>query len=451
MAAVRPVYWYRLLRVRLADQTKLNWRWLILRILHDAAERAKRFDIATDSRALSFTFILSLVPLLAISFTFFKLFGGLQKFLENTLKPILQQNFPAPVAAQLNTFIDSFVSNLQTGTLGVVSFVTLFATVLALMMNIEQSFNRIFEARDRRSLFKRIGSYWIMLSATPLVIVLSTAKSSELLTAFTSSGSLLSQFGLVDALRFSVGHLVQIIGFGSLFVVLPERKPRLVSAFWGAITTHIIFQLLATINVQYASFVFSNRTNLQLYGSLPLMVLVFLIWVRLVWLGILFGACTCSAVERYLDTVRSKANHHPWQIPHETILNCVRTLEYYIEAFNQQRRPIAHADVAAHLEISLDELEEHQERLERKGLIIPIRFEERDSYTATATALRCYATPRQLVSDLLEIPHTSSGAAEHSEYGLENSASLVGMARGILAGIGPESQPDTSDSLRRIK
>ncbi|NBW80139.1 YihY/virulence factor BrkB family protein, partial [bacterium] len=352
MAIAHPRNWQRLLQKRLAEQTRLNWRWLFVQIFSDATARAKRFDIASDSRALSFTFILSLVPLLAIAFTFFKLFGGLNYFLENSLKPLLEKNFPETVASQLKAFIDGFVGNLQTGTLGVVSFVTLLGTVIVLMMNIEQSFNRIFEARDRRSIMKRIGSYWIMLSATPLVIVLSSAKSSELLLAFNSSNGIFRQFGVVDFLRFVVGHLVQIIGFGSLFIVLPERKPRLLSAFWGALITHLIFQLLASVNVHYATFVFSNRTNLHLYGSLPLLVLVFLIWVRLVWVGILYGACICVAVERYLNTLKSADNKKPWQAPHDTILNCVRTLEHYIDAFNQQKRPISHADVAALLEIS---------------------------------------------------------------------------------------------------
>ena len=433
MAIAHPRNWQRLLQKRLAEQTRLNWRWLFVQIFSDATARAKRFDIASDSRALSFTFILSLVPLLAIAFTFFKLFGGLNYFLENSLKPLLEKNFPETVASQLKAFIDGFVGNLQTGTLGVVSFVTLLGTVIVLMMNIEQSFNRIFEARDRRSIMKRIGSYWIMLSATPLVIVLSSAKSSELLLAFNSSNGIFRQFGVVDFLRFVVGHLVQIIGFGSLFIVLPERKPRLLSAFWGALITHLIFQLLASVNVHYATFVFSNRTNLHLYGSLPLLVLVFLIWVRLVWVGILYGACICVAVERYLNTLKSADNKKPWQAPHDTILNCVRTLEHYIDAFNQQKRPISHADVAALLEISLDELEQHQDRLQRKGLIIPVRFEERDCYTATASALQCHTQPRQLVADLLEIPQNQIKQATIDQA---NPLDLVQQTRSILASLG---------------
>lgn len=443
MAAVRVKQWYRSVRRNLPRQQKLSWRWLIVRILDDAIGRAGRFDIATDSRALSFTFILSLVPLLAIAFTFFKLFGGLQYFLENTLKPLLQKNFPADVSTQLNSFIDSFVGNLQTGTLGVVSFVTLLATVIALMMNIEQSFNRIFEARDRRSLFKRIGSYWIMLSATPLFIVLSTAKSSELMAAFKSSAGVLNEYGIVDFLRFIVGHIVQIVGFGALFIILPERKPRLFAALWGAIITHLVFQFLAAINVQYATFVFSNRTNLHLYGSLPLLVLVFLIWVRLVWVGILFGACLCASVNNYLEELSTINAQKPWHAPHDTILNCIRTLELYIDAFNNQRNPPTQAEAASTLELSIEELELHQDRLQRMGLLLPIRFEERDCFNATASALHCHENPHQLVADMLGIPASSFLDEEINASEKIEPPNLVRQARKILLGLRtlPEHPP----------
>lgn len=430
MAIAHPKHWQRLLRSRWAETTRTDWKWLIPKIIDDTFSTAKRYDILGDSRALSFTFILSLVPLLAIAFTFFKLFGGLTLFLENTLKPLLSRNFPTSVAAQLNAFIDSFVGNMQTGTLGVVSFATLLATVLALMMNIEGSFNRIFEAKMHRSLLRRIGSYWVMLSATPLVIVLSTAKSSEIMNTLKPSLGILSQFGLLDLIRYAVGHLVQIVGFGALFVILPERKPRFHAVFWGALTTHLIFQLLATINVHYASFVFSNRTNLQLYGSLPLLVLVFLIWVRLVWLGILFGACLCSEVDKHLETRQHNHQSEPWSFPAETVVNCVRLLDFHIETFRRQSKPQSPTDIGHALNIPPNELELHHERLVRKGLLIPLKFADKECFSPTISALGCHENPEKLLSDLMDIP---SGQFPGQSVGQPSSGLVADVERSLLS------------------
>lgn len=431
MAIAHPRQWRRILRARIETMPSNDWRWVATKIIDQALVSAKRNDILTDSRALSFTFILSLVPLLAIAFTFFKLFGGLTLFLESTLKPLLEKNFPQAVALQLKTFIDSFVSNMQTGTLGVVSFATLLATVIALMMNIESSFNRIFEAKLYRTLLRRIGSYWVMLSATPLVIVLSTVKSSELMNTLKPSVGFLSEFGILDLLRFVIGHAVQIAGFGALFIILPEKKPRLQAVFWGALVTHLIFQLLATINVQYASFVFSNRTNLQLYGSLPLLVLVFLIWVRLVWLGILFGACVCSEVDKHFDLRPRSSQQAPWSFPAATVINCVRVLSAHIESFKRQAKPQTPYDLSLVLGLPLEEVDLHHERLVRKGLLISMQFDHNDCFVATMKALHCHENPEALLADLLDI-HSSS---ESGLANTPNGGALVADINGILKNI----------------
>ncbi|MEN9529180.1 MAG: hypothetical protein RI932_1053 [Pseudomonadota bacterium] len=404
MALAHPRHWHRMLRTKLAATHLDDLRWVVPRMVNQSLESASRHNILADSQALSFTFILSLVPLLAIAFTIFKWFGGLTLFVDNTLKPFLAKYFPDAVSTQLHGLVDKFVQNLETGALGAVSFATLLATVLALMMNIEASFNRIFETKFKRPLLRRIGSYWVMLSAFPFVIVLSTAKSSQLMTALQSSMGILSHFGLLDYLRYIVGHLVQIAGFGALFLVLPEKKPRLAAVFWGALVTHLIFQLLATINVQYASFVFSNRLNLKIYGSLPLLVLVFLIWVRLVWLGILFGACLCASVDKFLESKSTERKKEPWMLPSETILNCVRLLDFHIESFRKQSAPITENDISVVLNLTPEETELHHERLIRKGYVISMKFQDKSCYSATMKALGCSASPEQLLSDLMDIP-----------------------------------------------
>ncbi|MBM3380959.1 MAG: YihY/virulence factor BrkB family protein [Betaproteobacteria bacterium] len=419
MAIAHPRHWHRMLRTKLAETHLDDLRWVVPRMLNQSLERAARNNILADSQALSFTFILSLVPLLTIAFTIFKWFGGLSLFIDKTLKPFLAKNFPDSVTSELHTLMDKFVANLETGALGAVSFATLLATVIALMMNIETSFNRIFETKFKRALIRRIGSYWVMLSAFPFVIVLSTAKSSQLMTALQSSMGILSQFGLLDYLRFIVGHLVQIAGFGALFVVLPEKKPRLTAVFWGALVTHLIFQLLAAINVQYASFVFSNRLNLKIYGSLPLLVLVFLIWVRLVWLGILFGACLCASIDKFLESKSTESKKQPWMLPSETILNCVRLLEYHIESYRRQDNPLTEPDICALLNLSPEETELHHERLVRKGYVMPMKFQEKSCFSATMKALSCSSSPEKLLSDLMDIPK--------EELQVENSMASQGL------------------------
>lgn len=405
--------------------------WVPAKIVSTGIAVAKRHEILNDSRALSYTFILSLVPLLVIAFTFFKFFGGLTVFLDSYLKPFLSKNFPPDVAAQLNTFIDALFTNMSTGTIGAVSFATLITTVIALFMSIEVSLNRIFEAKSQRPLLRRIGSYWILLSATPLIFILSAIKSSELIDTIIPSTAIFSSTGVVNSIRFIIGHVVQIFGFAALYRVLPERKLSFTAVLCGAIVTHLIFQVLASINVHFAAYVFSDQANLQLYGSIPLLVLVLLIWVRLVWLAILFGACLCSVIEKHLGLRHKREKKEPWDFPAETLLSCVSVLSHHITSFRLHKNPQTTPDVMQSLRLQQEEIEQHHERLVRQGFLFATQFDHSDCFIPTIKALRCHKNPGSLLYDLLDVGESSSFVhqAENKE------PELIGEIQCILSNL----------------
>lgn len=70
MNRLNPRRLHKIIRTKLAETYKTDWKWLAPALANDSLSFARRHDILSDSRALSYTFILSLVPLLAIAFTF---------------------------------------------------------------------------------------------------------------------------------------------------------------------------------------------------------------------------------------------------------------------------------------------------------------------------------------------------------------------------------------------
>lgn len=150
----------------------------------DAASLRSRFDYVKafikrltgdiqegglDYRAMSlvYTTLLSLAPLLAVSFSVLTAFG-----VHNQMEPVLLE-LVAPLGRQGAEIVDriiGFVSNIKVGVLGFVGFATLFYTVLSLLQKIEESFNHVWRVKRLRSFQRRFSDYLSVLLVGPVLV-----------------------------------------------------------------------------------------------------------------------------------------------------------------------------------------------------------------------------------------------------------------------------------------
>ena len=343
-----------LLRMR-----KSEWMLFVREVLY----RLEILDTGEKASALTYTFILSLVPLLAIAFTFFNFFGGLKLFADDTIKPIIRRQFLSDVSAQLEGLIDTFVSNIQTGALGAVAFVTFLITVVSLLYTVEKHLNSVFEVVQDRSMFRRFTNYWIILSLTPLVIVFSLAKSSELLAKLElppeliSSSGELGDFGIVSILRFLVGNFIQVLGFCFLFAVLPNRRSTFSALALGGIVSTFLFNMLAHLNIFLSQLLVSNAPVSQLYGSIPLLAIIFFAWIRYIWQVILFGACLTAAFTKLVRDPNGTDTLLP--SPALALTRCADILERIVREFELNNRASSPEILAKDLSLPQSEVWEY--------------------------------------------------------------------------------------------
>ncbi|HFC53817.1 MAG TPA: ribonuclease BN, partial [Gammaproteobacteria bacterium] len=111
-----------------------------------------RGQLSLRAASLSYTTLLSLVPLLAVSFSVLQAFG-----VYNQLEPLLLQFLEplGPKGAEIGERIVSFVSNMRVGVLGSVGLAMLFYTVISLVNKIERSFNHIWRVKENRTFGRR--------------------------------------------------------------------------------------------------------------------------------------------------------------------------------------------------------------------------------------------------------------------------------------------------------
>lgn len=235
--------------------------------------------------SLAYTTILSMIPVLALSFVIFRAFGGLEK-LYQTLEPFILSNLSEGTSEDVMMRLKGFINNVSVGTIGAGGFFGLVFTSMSLMLSIENSFNRIWKVENTRSLFHRIASYWLFITLGPLAlsIALGIATSEKLPIT-----KLLPSWG--GALALAASFLTLIYKYVPNTTV--KLKFALISGFWTAVTwslTRLGFNLYVD---RFASY---NK----IYGSVAA-VPILLFWIYLVWLMILAGAALTATLQKRLD------------------------------------------------------------------------------------------------------------------------------------------------------
>src|SRR5690554_4428770 len=118
--------------------------------------------------SLVYTTLLSIVPLLALSFSVLKAMGVHQR-----MEPLLYQFFEpmGPQGMEVAERILGFVDNMRVGVLGSVGLALLVYTVISLVQKIERSFNTIWRVPEMRSMAQRFSNYLSVIMVGPLLMV----------------------------------------------------------------------------------------------------------------------------------------------------------------------------------------------------------------------------------------------------------------------------------------
>lgn len=252
--------------------------------------RARQERLPQIAGSLTFTTLLSIVPLLSVSFalfTHFPVFSRLEDAIEEYL---LKSLLPDDIARTVLKYLNQFAANASGLTL--VGSLFLLVTSLALLLTIENVLNQIWNVKRNRPFLKRVGLYLLMLAVGPPVIGASLLATSYLLGA---------SVGLIDSLppsaRFvlNLGPLVlAMVGLTSMFYFVPNTKVRRRDAIAGGLIAGIAFELGKR---GFAAYLVKVPTYKAVYGAFAALP-VFLLWVYFSWLVTLASALIAANMGR---------------------------------------------------------------------------------------------------------------------------------------------------------
>lgn len=256
-----------------------------LRLIFVVGREATGGGINLRAMSLVYTTLLSIVPLLAVSFSVLKAFG-----VYNAAAPMLAQ-FLAPLGPQgeeITGMIIEFVEKMKVGVLGSVGLALLMYTVISVIFKMESALNFIWRVQKPRTLARRFSDYMSVLLVGPILIF-----SALGLTAAVKSNTLilkLLSFGPLGTAAYVFGHLVPFLAtcgaFTFVYSFMPNAKVRLWPALAGGLSAGVLWEASGWA---FASFVASSTQYSAIYSGLAIVVL-FIIWLYWSWLVFLAGA-----------------------------------------------------------------------------------------------------------------------------------------------------------------
>jgi membrane protein len=257
----------------------------LLRVLVAVVRAPFDGQLNLEATALVYRTLLSIVPMLAVTFSVLKAFGAqyrIEPLLVQVLSPL------GPAASEIATRIVDFVSNLGVSVLGAVGLIGLFYTVVSVIEKIEDALNQIWHVRRSRPLMRKFTDYLSILLVGPVLVfaalgIIASAQSNWLVQRVFALTPFKPE--TVAVVWQLVPFVLLVAAFTLLYRFLPFARVAPGAALVGGVTAATLWHLAG---LAFSALVASSTSYSAIYSSFAVLVL-FLLWLQVAWLVVLVG------------------------------------------------------------------------------------------------------------------------------------------------------------------
>jgi membrane protein len=273
----------------------------LLRIIHAVIRDLKDGLLTLRAMSLVYTTLLSMVPLLAVSFSVLKGFGvndQIEPMLLSMLEPLGEKG------VEITAHIIEFVDNMKVGVLGSLGLGLLIYTVISLIQKIERAFNYTWRITSYRGLAQRFSDYLSVVMVGPVLIftalgITATISGSAVVTEASHFAPLGALFSVIGKL---LAYALVMVAFTFVYILVPNTRVKFKSALIGGIIAGLLWE---TSGWLFASFVANSTNYTAVYSSFAILM-VFMIWLYLSWLILLIGA-SISFYHQHPERITNRA------------------------------------------------------------------------------------------------------------------------------------------------
>jgi membrane protein len=252
--------------------------------------RAKSADarIAQTAGSLTFTTLLSLVPLLTVTLTLMSKFSQFAALGTGLRSFLLENLLPDRAGKVIATYVLQFSQKASSLTL--VGTGMLMVTAVMLLQTIDRTLNSIWAIRRPRAWWVRMPTYWLVLTLGPFLLAASIALMS--LVVNTSLG-LVQEPHWVTSFAHTMMPAALLGGlFTYLFHKVPNRPMELRHSIAGGVAAAVGVVLVQHLFGLYLA----KLPNFTLiYGTFSV-VPIFLVWLYFTWIAVLSGAVIAAVL-----------------------------------------------------------------------------------------------------------------------------------------------------------
>ncbi len=257
-------------------------RWPWVETLRTLRVRFSEDRLGLTAGSLTFTTLISLVPLVTVMLAVFTAFPMFSTFQVALQKYFLQSLVPDTIAKPVLGALTQFA--LKANRLGTVGLVVLVFTAIALILTIDRTLNGIWRVRKPRPIAHRVLVYWAAVTLGPLLLGVSLTMTTYMLP--TSRGVVSAVPGAVAFLLNATQFAVLAVAMAGLFHYVPNTHVRWRHAWAGGLFVAVGFELAQRVLAWYLR---SVPTYTNVYGAFAT-VPILLIWIYLGWVIVLLGA-----------------------------------------------------------------------------------------------------------------------------------------------------------------
>jgi len=258
-------------------------RFLLSRFLDEGCLQA--------AGALALTTLFALVPLVTAVFGIMAAFPVFTDW-RDAVTGFVFRNFVPATGEAVQGYITQFATNASKAT--AVGIVVLLASGVALMLSIEDAFNRIWRVPRGRGTTSRVVRYWAVITLGPMLVVAGLGVSSYLF-ALPFLEQVDSEFSVKSRLLGLLPFLIQWLTLFCAYALIPNRSVRWRDAAIGALVAAVLFEIAKRM---FAFYAIESANYEQVYGALSI-VPIFVFWIYISWVVVLLGASLAASLSAF--------------------------------------------------------------------------------------------------------------------------------------------------------